>query len=486
MGSAPKLREKLRSVGGVTVGRVIGNASEFAAMALAARVLGPAEFGKLTYTLAVALISSQFFDLGAARILTIRASLLIGSRAKPENVGNVYGSLLSLRLAVGVVVLPLLVWMGLGARSSYFAAGVGLGFLMSVVLCASAIFQSELEFGKYASSVWLPGALRALGVILLAVFGRASVPNLIVYYLAAHVLTVLVFLSLLPWRGIHLRNPAHTAGELLQLFHFGKWLIAAAIFEVAYARTDVLALRFLGTPRELGIYGAAFVFAGVFSLLHISVVAYYIPMMCRSSGEGRSDRLKEYYLESADLLALIGLPAAIGIWAIGPTLFPLVFGEQYQASASVWPVLAIYSVCLMLNQTGTVFFALEKLHIITLVTAGILVTNLLLCFLLVPRYGALGAAWTVAIGQISSLIFCWAVTYRLIGVIPNLVRIGYYLGCSLILFPIVRSVSIPMPRLSLGIKIFVGIAVYAGLLGLARKVVKGHPLLTAGRTEYGD
>jgi O-antigen/teichoic acid export membrane protein len=140
----------------------------------------------------------------------------------------------------------------------------------------------------------------------------------------------------------------------------------------------------------------------------------------------------------------------------------------------------------MLNQTGTVFFALEKLHIITLVTAGILVTNLLLCFLLVPRYGALGAAWTVAIGQISSLIFCWAVTYRLIGVIPNLVRIGYYLGCSLILFPIVRSVSIPMPRLSLGIKIFVGIAVYAGLLGLARKVVKGHPLLTAGRTEYGD
>ena len=486
MGSAPKLREKLKSVGGVTVGRVIGNASEFAAVALAARVLGPAEFGKLTYTLAVALISSQFFDLGAARILTIRASLLIGSRARPEDVGNVYGSLLGLRLAMGIVVLPLLVWMGLGTRSSYLAAGLGLGFLMSVVLCASAIFQSGLEFGKYASSVWLPGALRVLGVILLSVSGRASVPNLIVYYLAAHVLTVLVFLSLLPWRRIHVRNPLHSAGELFQLFHFGKWLMAAAIFEVAYARIDVLALRFLGTPRELGIYGAAFVFAGVFSLIFISVVAYYVPVMCRASGEGRIDRLKEYYLESADLLALIGLPAAIGIWAIGPTLFPLVFGEQYRASASVWPVLAIYSVCLMLNQTGTVFFALEKLHVITLVTLGTMVANLLLCFLLVPRYGALGAAWTVAIGQILSLIVCWLVVYRLIGVIPNLVRIGYYLGCSLILFPIVRSISIPMPKLSLGIKILVGIAVYAALLGLTRKVVKGRPLFAAGRTEYAD
>jgi O-antigen/teichoic acid export membrane protein len=300
------------------------------------------------------------------------------------------------------------------------------------------------------------------------------------------VLTVLVFLSLLPWRGIHLRNPLHAAGELLQLFHFGKWLIAAAIFEVTYARADVLALRFLGTPRELGIYGAAFVFAGVFSLMFISVVAYYVPVMCRASGEGRIGRLKEYYRESADLLALIGIPAAIGIWAIGPTLFPLIFGEQYRASASVWPVLAIYSVCLMLNQTGTVFFALEKLHIITLVTLGTMVANLLLCFLLVPRYGALGAAWTVAIGQILCLVFCWVVVYRLIGVIPNLVRIGYYLGCSLIFVPIVRSISIPMPKLSLGIKIFVGIAVYVALLGLARKVVKGHPLLAAGRTEYAD
>jgi O-antigen/teichoic acid export membrane protein len=469
MASAPKLREKLRSVGGVTVGRVIGNASEFAAIALAARILGPAEFGKFTFTLAVALISSQFFDLGAARILTIRASLLIGSRARPEDVGNVYGSLLGLRLAVGIVLLPLLVWMGLGARSSYLAAGLGLGFLMSVVLCVSAIFQSGLDFGKYASSVWLPGVLRVLGVILLAASGRASLPNLIVYYLAAHVLTVLVFLYLIPWQKVHLRNPLSARGELLQLFHFGKWLMAAAIFEVAYSRTDVLALRFLGTPRELGIYGAAFVLAGVFSLMNISVVAYYVPVMCRAAGEGRIDRLKEYYLESADLLALIGLPAAVGIWAIGPTLFPLVFGEQYKESAGIWPVLAIYTIFMMINQTGTVFFALKKLHIITGLTCGIFVSHVLFCSLLVPRYGALGAAWGVSIGMILSLVLSWIATYGLIGVFPNLIRMGYYFGCSLLFFPLVRAVSIPVPRLNLGIKILVGVAVYLVLLLIAKK-----------------
>jgi O-antigen/teichoic acid export membrane protein len=476
-------RKKLRSVGAVTAGRVLGNACEFVAIALAARILGPAEFGRFSYVLAVAVVSSQFFDLGAARILTIRSSLLIGSMARPEDVGRVYGSLLGLRLAVGTLLLPLLVWMGLLSPWRYLAAGLSLGFLMSVVLCISAIFQSGLEFGNYASSVYISGALRVSGIILLAACGRASLHNLIFLYLAAHVVAILVLLLLIPWQKVHLQGPHNTAVDLIQSFHFGKWLMVAAVFEVAYLRTDVFALRFLGTPHDLGIYAAAFVFAGVFSLIFSSVVAYYVPVMCRAAGEGRIDRLKHYFLESADLLALIGIPAAIGIWAVRPVLFSLLFGEQYRKSSDVWPALAIYSVCMVINHTGAVFFALQKLHIVTLVTLGVFLSNVLFCSLFVPRYGALGAAWAVAIGQVLSLSFCWAVTYRLIGTIPDVVRMAYYLGSSLIVFFIVRAVSIPVPKLNLGIKVFVGIIVYATLLLFYRKRVS---LFSKGNPDYAS
>jgi O-antigen/teichoic acid export membrane protein len=248
-------------------------------------------------------------------------------------------------------------------------------------------------------------------------------------------------------------------------------------------KSDILSLRFFGTPHDLGIYAAVFVFAGIFGLIFSSVVAYYVPVMCRAAGEGRIDRLKDYFMESADLLALIGIPAAMGVWAVSPTLFPLVFGEQYRASIAIWPILAVYSVCMVINHTGSVFFALEKLHIITIVTLGILISNLLFCSLLVPRYGAFGAAWAMAIGQVFSLIFCWALTYRLIGTIPNVARMGYYLGCSLVLFFLVRSFSIPNPKLDLGVKVFVGVAVYAVLLPLARKSLTS---LMRGNPEYGD
>jgi O-antigen/teichoic acid export membrane protein len=470
-------------VGGVTAGRIIGNASEFVAIVLAARLLGPVEFGRFSYTLAVAAVSSQFFDLGTARILTIRSSLLIGSSAKSGDVGRVYGSLLGLRLAVGTALLPLLVWMGFNARWSYLAAGLGLGFLVSVVLSLSAVFQSQLEFGKYASSVYLPGTLRVAGLLLLLTSGHGSLRNLIIFYLIAHALVVLVLLYLIPWARVHLQSPVKAMGDLVSIFHFGKWLMVAAIFEVAYSKSDILSLRFLGTPHDLGIYAAAFVFAGIFSLIFSSVVAYYVPVMCRAAGEGRIDRLKDYFLESADFLALIGIPAALGVWAVSPTLFPLVFGEQFRASIAIWPILALYSGCIVVNQTGAVFFALEKLHIITIVTLGIFVSNLFFCSLLVPRYGAFGAAWAMVIGQVLNLVFCWIAVYRLIGTIPNVARMAYYLGCSLILFFLVRSFSIPIPKLDLGVKVLVGVVVYAVLLFLARKNITS---LMRENPEYGD
>jgi hypothetical protein len=41
--------KKLRSVGAVTVSLIVGNASEFVAIVLAARVLGPVEFGRFSH-----------------------------------------------------------------------------------------------------------------------------------------------------------------------------------------------------------------------------------------------------------------------------------------------------------------------------------------------------------------------------------------------------------------------------------------------------
>jgi len=431
--------------------------------------MGPPEYGSFSYVLAVSVVSGQLFDLGLARILTIRTSLLIGAKAEPAATARVYGSLLGIRLVVAAILLPFLALMTLLAHWGLFAAGLGLGFLASTVLCQSAIFQSQLDFGKLALSSYLPSASRVVGIACLMASGHASLRSLIILYLGAHSVAVLILLYSIPWRTVELGSLAKPFRELRNLIRFGKWLIVAAIFEVLYLKTDVFSLRLLSSSHDLGIYAAAFAIAGIFSLMFSSVVSYYVPLMCRAGGEGRTDRLKHHFLESADLLALVGIPAATGIWAVGPILFPLVFGEQYRESASVWSILAIYSICMVINQTGAVFFALERLDIITMLTGGIFVSNLIFCCLLVPRYGARGAAWAVSIGMILSLIVSWGATYRLLGTIPNLARIGYYLACSLILVPVVRAVSLPLPKINLLAKTLAGMIVYAFLLSLTRK-----------------
>jgi O-antigen/teichoic acid export membrane protein len=462
-------KENLRSIGVITGGRVLGNLCEFVALALGARTLGPSDYGKFSYVLAVSVVSSQLFDLGLARILTIRSSLWIGARAQPAATGRVYGSLLGIRLVVAAILLPFLALMALLGQWGFFAAGLALGFLASTVLCQSAIFQSQLDFSKLALSSYLPGSLRVVGIACLMASGHASLRSLIILYLGAHSAAVLMLLQAIPWRTVDLGSLVKPFRELIHLAHFGKWLIVAAIFEVLYLKTDVFSLRLLSSSHDLGIYAAAFTFAGLLNLMFNSVVAYYVPLMCRAAGEGRKDRLKHYFLESTDLLALVGIPAATGIWAVGPVLFPLVFGEQYRESSLVWSILVIFAICWVVNQTGAVFFALERLDIITMVTAGIFASNVVFCWLLVPPYGARGAAWAVSIGMILSLVACWGATYRLLGTIPNILHIGNYLGCSLVFVPIVRAISLPVPKFNLLAKILAGIIVYTFLVWLTRK-----------------
>jgi len=460
---------RFRFIGGITAGRLASGISEFVSLALAARLLGPSGYGQFSYFLAIALISAQLFDLGFSRVLTIRTSLLIGSGRDESAISRAYGTLLGFRSLFALLSLPVLGWIAWSMNAWLLAAALCLGSMSSAVQCQSAIFQSELLFGRYSGALCLPSLLRVSVLAILFVQGRRSLSALIVCYLAVHCLSVVLLMGLIPWHRVHVSVHGLLNG-LAGLLSFGKWLMITAVLEVLYMKADVLSLKFLSSSYELGIYSSAFTFAGVLGMLFNSMVAYYVPLVCRAAGAGKLDELKQHFLASADLHAIVGIPAAIGIWAVAPSLFPLVFGHQYQQSIDVWPVLVIYSIVLMVNQTGLVFFALQKLHLIPMILSAIFLTDIVLSLFLVPRFGAIGAAWTVSIGMTVGMAVSWFMTYKTIGTIPNLRKMAYYLASSFVLFPIVRAVSLQHQGLSLLAKISTGVLVYGLMLGVGRVV----------------
>lgn len=478
-------RDRVLGIGHVAGGRGLGNVAEFVSLALAARLLGPASYGKFAFFLAVALISGQLFDFGLGRILSVRTSFMRGAETDSKSISRTYGALLGIRV-YGAALVPVLLIITIRDRQErLILPGLAMGFLISSIQCIASIFQSKLQFAHYSATIWLPGILHLGGVLGLSISHTSSLKALLLLYPLTQLVSLCALAAFLPRHELDYHAMRYPGAYLRPLIGYGKWLMCTALLEVLYLKTDVIALKRLSTPYQLGIYAVAFTLAGVFNLVFNAVVANYVPVMCRLAGQRQLNLLSEYFRESTDTLAMIVIPMAIGLWAVCPTLMPLLFGAKYQASISIWSILVLFSVASSLNATGCVFFALQRFHMVALINVWMFLCGAGLCIYLVPRYGASGAALAMSISAASSLVFSWILTYRAIRALPNFGFLLFSFVSSLAFVPLVREIRIANPWMDLAAKVLTGVLVYGALM-LARNSFRSASMKRRARMQEPD
>jgi O-antigen/teichoic acid export membrane protein len=86
-------------------------------------------------------------------------------------------------------------------------------------------------------------------------------------------------------------------------------------------------------------------------------------------------------------------------------LITLLFGEQYRAATPLFQILAWgYMLSLFINPVSIVLFRLNKPQYAALGNVVQFVTGIVLYTLLIPRFGAEGAAWSNAIVSVAGSI----------------------------------------------------------------------------------
>ena len=94
--------------------------------------------------------------------------------------------------------------------------------------------------------------------------------------------------------------------------------------------------------------------------------------------------------------------------AAGPWLLDLLYGSQYAGAAAPFQILAVAVLFTFVNYALTHFVIAHDLHRRYLAyTATVFVLNLVLCLVLVSRFGPVGAAWSVVLSEALLLILCW-------------------------------------------------------------------------------
>lgn len=396
----------IKNFAGVGIMKLVSIPVGLATSVILARVLGPEKFGQYAFIMALIPLLALPVSGGLPQLLTREVATfaymerweLYKGAIKAAHVWVAAASITILvffflvssfssffpteekwtLLPIAILSIPLL---GLGAVRNGAIKGLGMPAYAEV---PQQLIQPSLILIFYSSAAFL-GLLTAET----AIWGQVSSSAI-----------VFVFAS---WMFFSVR-PAQAACVKPE-FQWGSWgrsllpFSLLALVSTFNTQVGVVFLGILSTDDQVAAMRVA-ERAGQFVVLSLTLVNMVIaPYIVKAFRDGDKLKLQNLAKKSARGSFLLSAPIALVLILGGESLIRLVFGEDY-GSISYFPLVII-----VVGQLVNVFFGSvghflsmsgnEKFTLSGQVVA--VLSNILLCFILIPSFGAVGAALAVAI-----------------------------------------------------------------------------------------
>ncbi|MGZ3634300.1 MAG: flippase, partial [Parachlamydiaceae bacterium] len=274
----------------------------------------------------------------------------------------------------------------------------------------NAIFQSfeKMEYQSvgaiFASVVLLAGA------IFLVARG-ADVIAFATLYVIANAL-VLGYSFFICTQRFHLFKPKVDLDfwwpTIRQALPFGL----SGVFVTIYFWIDSLLLSLIQGNQAVGWYNAGYRL--VFSLLFVSAIfsAAVFPAMSRFHVSAR-DSLEFMWKEFLRFMLILSIPVAVGTTLLAGRIIALVFGEGYAPSVAVLQLL-IWSLVLIFANAPFVrlFEATNKQIVVTKITGLMVIVNVGINLVLIPRFSYVGASIAIIITEFIALVLFFFLAKR--------------------------------------------------------------------------
>jgi O-antigen/teichoic acid export membrane protein len=375
----------------------------------AARQLGPEKLGISGMALTVAAQGGILVTFGADALLVRQFRELKDARKEDEFISTVFTFRLLLTGAMTLALLIAVPW--LLHHPQYFLA--------SACIIPLVFFQSNqalwiLQAKEMVPAQYLANTLSAfLSAILVFIFihprsmaGSDVVVGLVAvtlafalsWYSACGSIPKLKF----DWRAIW------------GVMTASKWLFLSAIVTYGYTRFEQPLVGVLRSVDELGVYRSALqVINGVQPLLVMIPLLIY-PKLISWRAISINDLWlgqKRLFFQFLAPVLLLGLLAMIVI----PLAYPVVFGPAFKSAAIPCVLLVCSKLVVILNGIfGWGLWAAKKDKTMLAVMSAVGISSTALYFLLIPRFGMIGAASVNLFSEIMILIACACLMHRLV------------------------------------------------------------------------
>lgn len=388
---------------GVSGAKLAATAIGLAFSIASARLLGPegrGEFVTITTTVALA---AQILNLG------LSSALLLEFSREP---GSVRPLLVRCWIAAAGLAIALAT-LGLGIeREAPGALGV-----VAVWWPAIAIWVPLQLMGLYqVAAVTALGRVAALTVIepgsriLAAVLGlaalvafRAALPPLVVALVASEaIVAALTFAWLRSRAGIGARSRTATPALAASILRVGLRAYPVLLLPFALIRADILMMTGMRGAADAGVYSIAAQMIDLMLIVPTTAAALTLPHIVRSaSPRATVGRL-------AREVGLVCVPLALLAGLVAPILIEVLFGEAYAGATRPFRIL-LPGFVLLAVETALAQILAARGYPIQLTIAWVLglASNVAANLVLIPRWGASGAAFasTASYGLVALLVW---------------------------------------------------------------------------------
>ena len=390
----------------ILLGRLAGLLFNVTIVILITRYLGRETFGRYAFVEAYTLVLSTLAMGGSF-------SILIRETAKDrDQAGHYLGTALQIQsvfailaFLVGIAVLPLFSADALVTRAVYVSA---VASIIQVFANLHACIYTAFERTKYWALTMVIERALYLGLVAWVVVSDGSF--LTIFWMKAFSFSV----KLLVDAAIVRRRFTRTVWQLdvaavRHFVHESFPLFFSDTFRVLDRQLGTLLLKLWSTVAQVGIFSAVYRLIDRMVILPDSIMAGFLPALSQLFASDR-ERLQALYGKVFKFFLLFALPIAVIGTLLTRPLVVLFFTEEYLESVPVLRILVWIVLCMFPNYLFKyVLTAMGKQRYETVSRFISVTMHLALGWLLIPRWGALGAATAALTAQ--GVLFALGFTY---------------------------------------------------------------------------
>jgi O-antigen/teichoic acid export membrane protein len=395
-------------------GRLLSLGINFCAQVLMVRFLSVAHYGALAYGLSVVAFLQLFATLGLQDAVSRYVPIYYENGEYEKLFGTIF-------LAAGVIFgTGLLIVVSVGGAPGFLShllthEELALRLLPILIFLVPVEAADAMLDGLFASFAgtrviffrkYILGPGLKLGVVILLMWRNATVVFLAYGYVAASIFGVLMYswmyLRLLRDQQLlpHIK-PGRIKIPVKEILAFIVPGLSSILATVALSTVSIFLLGSIRNMSDVAYFRAVLPLAQMNSIVMASFTLLYTPSAARLVANSDYPAINKLYWQTAAWMSVLSFPIFAMTFSLAQPLTVFLYGARYEQAAPILALLSFgsyFNVALGFNlQTLKV---IKRLRYITVMSILAVLLNVGVNLVLIPRFGAVGAA----IGTAASLV----------------------------------------------------------------------------------